>query len=236
MAKKNELKPWQKYEWCIGQISSEFVMRMEDLLDVYALPYDPRRPVICFDERPCQLLGDTVVPIPMKPGKQYRYDHHYERNGTCCLLLAVEPLTGFRYAQVRTRRTKVDYAEFMKTLREQFYPEADTIVLVQDNLNTHNASSFYNAFEPEVAWPLKQAFEYHYTPTNGSWLNMAEIELAAISKQCLDRRIPTQEMLEQEVLACVKERNNQNIKITWRFTRQKAREKFKRHYKKLLKT
>jgi hypothetical protein len=205
-------------------------MRMEDVLDLYEWPYDPRRPQICFDERPCQLLGDTLVPIPMQPGQCYKYDSHYARNGTCCLFLAVEPLTGFRYAQVREHRTKVEYAEFMQTLVEQHYPDVDVIRLVQDNLNTHSAGSFYQAFDPEIARQLKQKFEYHYTPTNGSWLNMAKIELAVISRQCLDRRIPSQDLLEQEVLACVKERNTHGITIMWRFTTNDAREKLKRHY------
>lgn len=206
-------------------------MCMEDILDVYELPYDPEYPRVCFDERPCQLLGDTVVPIPMKPGKSYTYDYHYERKGVCCLFLAIEPLTGFRFVQVRDRRTKVDYAEFMHAFVElPRYRNVKGFKLVQDNLNTHNAGSFYQAFDPETARQLKQKFEYHYTPTNGSWLNMAEIELAAISKQCLDRRIPTKELLEQEVLACVKERNEQEITITWQFTTNDARKKLKRHY------
>jgi hypothetical protein len=205
---------------------------MEDVLDVYELPYDPRWPVICFDERPCQLLGDTLVPIPMKPGKCYKYDHHYKRNGVCSLLVAVEPLTGFRFIQVRKRRTKVDYAEFMNALVElPRYATIEGIRLVQDNLNTHTAGSFYQAFEPEIARQLKRKFAFHYTPTNASWLNMAELELSAISRQCLDRRIPTQELLEQEVKACVKERNEHAVKITWRFTTTDAREKLKRHYK-----
>jgi hypothetical protein len=207
-------------------------MRMEDLLDLYEQPYDPNWPVICFDERPCQLLGDTLVPIPMKPGKCYRYDHHYERKGTCCLMVAVEPLTGFRFVQVYKRRTKKEYAAFMKALTElPRYTDVMGFRLVQDNLNTHNASSFYRAFAAEPARQLKRTFEYHYTPTNASWLNMAEIEISALSKQCLDRRIPTKEELEREVLACVKERNAQEITITWQFTTHDARKKFKRHYK-----
>lgn len=206
-------------------------MRMEDLLDLYELPYDRRYPVICFDERPCQLLGDKRMPMAMQPGKAYRYDHHYERKGTCCLLVAVEPLTGFRFGQVRAHRTKIEYAEFMQALVAlPRYAGATRIRLVQDNLNTHSAGSFYQAFEPEEARQLKQQFEYHYTPTNGSWLNMAEIELAAISRHCLHRRIPTQQQLEREVLACVKERNEQQMKITWRFTTCDARKKLERHY------
>lgn len=206
-------------------------MLMENLLDLYELPYDPRRPVICFDERPCQLLGDTLVPIPMQPGKCYRYDYHYERCGTCCLFVAVEPLTGFRFVQVYAHRTKQDYAAFMKALTElPRYANVEYLRLVQDNLNTHNASAFYQAFEPEMARQLKRKFEYHYTPTNASWLNMAEIEISAIAKQCLDRRIPTQDLLEREVLACVKERNEKEITITWNFTTNDARKKLKRHY------
>jgi hypothetical protein len=206
-------------------------MLMEDLLDLYEQPYDPRWPVICFDERPCQLLGETLVPIPMKPGKCYRYDYHYERQGTCCLFVAVEPLTGFRFVQVYDQRTKVEYAKFMKALTElPRYVNVAGFRLVQDNLNTHNASSFYRAFDAETARQLKHKFAYHYTPTNASWLNMAEIELSAISKQCLDRRIATQALLEHEVVACVKERNEKSIKITWQFTTNDARTKLKRHY------
>lgn len=203
-------------------------MRMEDLLDLYELPYDPRYPVICFDERPCQLLGDILVPIPMQPGKAYRYDHQYERYGTCCLLIAVEPLTGFRFAQVRQQRTKEDYAQFMQALVAQ-YPHAEKIRLVQDNLNTHTAGSFYQAFDAETARQLARKFDYHYTPTNASWLNMAEIELSAIARQCLHRRIAEHTVLEQEVSACVKERNEKAITITWQFTTNDARTKLKRH-------
>ena len=206
-------------------------MLMEDVLDLYEMPYNPRWPVICVDERPCQLLGDTLVPIPMMPGKSYKYDYHYERKGTCCLFVAVEPLTGFRFVQVRPQRTKVDYAEFMQAFVSlPRYQHVKGFRLVQDNLNTHTAGSFYQAFDPETAHHLKQQFEYHYTPTKASWLNMAEIELSALSKQCLDRRIPTQELLEQEILACVKARNEKKIKITWQFTTNDARKKLKWHY------
>jgi len=206
-------------------------MQMEDLLDLYELPYDPTWPQICVDERPCQLLGDILVPLPMQPGKCARYDYHYERNGTCCLFMAIEPLTGFRFAQVRSQRTKVDYAEFMQAFVSlPRYQDAKGFRLVQDNLNTHSAGSFYQAFDPETARQLKLKFEYHYTPTNASWLNMAEIELSALSKQCLDRRIPDQDKLAREVLACVKERNEKHITITWRFTTTDARKKLQRHY------
>jgi hypothetical protein len=157
--------------------------------------------------------------------------------GTCTLFVAVEPLTGFRFAKVYSQRTKQEYADFMKALTElPRYVNVERFRLVQDNLNTHNASSFYQAFEPEVARQLKRKFEYQYTPTNASWLNMAEIELSAIAKQCLDRRIPTQDLLECATLACVKERNANAITITWSFTTNAARKKLERHYIKLLKT
>lgn len=206
-------------------------MRMEDVLDLYEVPYDPTRPQICCDERPCQLIGDRLVPIPMRPGKAYRYDHQYERHGTCCLLVAVEPRAGFRFIQVRQHRTKVDYAEFMQALVElPRYAAVERFRLVHDNLNTHTAGSFYQAFDAETARQLKQKFEYHDTPTNGSWLNMAEIELSALSKQCLDQRIPDQTQLEHTALACVKERNEQEVTITWRFTTTDARSTLHRHY------
>ena len=204
-------------------------MRMEDLLDLYEQPHDPAQPVICFDERPCQFIGDRVTPLPMQPGQSRKEDTQYERHGVCCLLIAVEPLTGRRFAQVRPRRTKEDYAEFMQALAAQ-YPDATRLRLVQDNLNTHTAGSFYQAFDAATARQLTQRFEFHATPTHASWLNMAEIELSAIARHCLDRRIPSQDVLEREVLACVKERNELRVSITWRFTTTDARTTLKRHY------
>lgn len=204
-------------------------MRMEDLLDLYAQPYDPQQPVICVDERPCQLIGDRLTPLPMQPGQPKKEDTQYERHGVCCLLLAVEPLAGRRFAQVRCRRTKDDYAEFMQALAAQ-YPQATRLRVVQDNLNTHTAGAFYQAYDPATAWALKQRFEFHPTPIHASWLNMAEIELSAIARQCLDRRLPTLEDVEREVLACINERNEKNITITWRFTTTDARTTLKRHY------
>lgn len=207
-------------------------MRLEDLLDLYAQPYDPQQPVICVDERPCQLIGDRLTPLPMQPGQPKKEDTQYERHGVCCLLLAVEPLAGRRFAQVRLRRTKADYAEFMQALAAQ-YPDVTRLRVVQDNLNTHTAGSFYQAFDAATARQLTQRFEFHATPIHASWLNMAEIELSALSRQCLDRRIATLEELEREVLACVKERNDHAIKMTWRFTTPDARIKLKRHYQAL---
>jgi len=205
---------------------------MEDVLDVYERPYDPKRPQICFDERPCQLIEDILVPIPMKPDSPKKIDYHYKRNGTCCIFVAVEPLTGFRFIQVRKQRKKKDYCEFMKQLATQF-PQAENIVLVQDNLNTHNPSSFYENMSASEAFKLMKFFEMHYTPTKGSWLDMAEIEISALSKQCLDRRIPDIETMRKEVDAWTKDRNKKQVKITWQFTKNKARDKFKNHYNKI---
>jgi hypothetical protein len=203
---------------------------MEDILDLYEEPYDPKRPVIGVDERPCQLLGDIVAPIPMKPGKLRKEDNEYERNGTCSVFMACEPLTGWRYVEVRKQRTKMDYAEFMDRVSEH-YTGASLIRVVQDNLNTHNAGSFYERFDPENARNLKNHLEFHYTPKKGSWLNMAEIELSALARQCLDRRIGDMKTLEQEAKAWEAERNQQKIMIHWRFTTNHAREKLERHYK-----
>lgn len=202
---------------------------MEQVLDIYEQPYDPLRPVICFDERPCQLLGDVLMPIPMKQGRVERQDYHYERNGTCVVLMAVEPLAGHRIVKVTERKTKEDYAEFMKELALH-YPNADKIILVQDNLNTHNPSSFYELFAAPEAFALSQRFEMVYTPKKASWLNMAEIELSALSKQCLDRRIAKMRILNQEVSAWSKKRNQLQTKITWQFTKNDAREKLDKHY------
>lgn len=202
---------------------------MENILRLYELPYDPKRPLLCFDERPCQLIGDVLVPLPMTPGKPKREGYQYKRNGVCTVFMAFEPLTGRRFVQVRDRRTKKDYAEFMQWLAAQ-YPEAEAIVLIQDNLNTHNPGSFYQAFTPDVAFALAQRFEMHYTPTKASWLNMVEIELSVLSKQCLDRRIGDIDTLEREVLAWAQQRDEQRATIRWQFTQVKARDKFKRFY------
>jgi len=203
---------------------------MEDILDLYEEPYDQNRPVLCIDERPCQLIGDVVAPIPMKSGKPKKEDNEYKRNGTCSVFIACEPLTGWRYLEVRKQRTKVDYAEFMDRLSGH-YIDAAVMRVVQDNLNTHNAGSFYERFDAEKARNLKNGFEFHYTPKKGSWLNMAEIELSALARQCLDRRIGDMETLESEAKAWEEKRNQQKIMIQWRFTTNHARDKLERHYK-----
>ena len=202
-------------------------------MDLYEQPYDPKHPVICFDERPCQLIGDAIIPIPIKPGSPKKEHYEYIRNGTCCVFLAFEPLAGKRLICVKERRTMVDYADFMRLLADQ-YPEAETILLVQDNLNTHTAGSFYNALPPDDAFQLGRRFEYHYTPKKGSWLNMAEIELSALSKQCLDRRIADMKRLIDEVSAWEQERNAIRATVRWRFNKDNARVKLQRHYSNLL--
>ena len=205
---------------------------MEDVLHLYSLPYDAKRPVVCFDERPVQLLGEVVTPLPMQAGRPTRYDYEYEREGTACLLVAFEPLTGKRLVETSKQRTKADYCHFQQRVAKT-WTEAEKIVLVQDNLNTHNASSFYENLEPANAFALAQRFEMHYTPKKGSWLNIAELELSALSRSCLSRRIPTIEKLDSEVQAIVKERNKLEIKVEWQFSIAQAREKLRRHYEKV---
>jgi hypothetical protein len=203
--------------------------RMEDLLHLYGLPYDEQRPVVCFDELPVQLLGEVVAPLPMKAGKPARFDYEYERGGTACLPAAFEPLTGRRLVETSEQRTKADYCRFMQRVAALF-PRAEKVALVQDNLNTHNASSFYENLPPQEAFALAQAFEMHYTPKKGSWLNMAELELSALSRICLSRRISSIAELDREVQALVKERNELKVKVEWQFSISQAREKLSRHY------
>ena len=202
---------------------------MEEVLDIYERDYDPEWPVVCFDERPCQLIDDVVAPVPMKPGRVRRHDYEYRRNGTCVVFIAFEPLTGKRIVETRQRRTKKDYGQFMTRLL-QAYPRAQKIILVQDNLNTHNPSSFYEAFSPAHAFRLSQRFQMVQTPNKASWLNMAEIELATLTKQCLDRRIGTMKYLSKEVCTWARDRNRRKATVSWQFTKTVAREKFNRHY------
>ena len=216
--------------WCIGQITPDYIWHMEDVLHQYELPYDPQHPRVCVDERPCQLIGDVVQPVPMESGKVKREDSEYERNGVSNLFIAVEPLAGNRVCAIFQRRTSNEYAMFMKMLSELYYPNAEKIVIIQDNLSTHNPGSFYKVFSPEQAYDLASKFEFHYTPKKASWLNMAEIELSVISKQCLDRRIATQEELKREVYALVDKRNKLKATLKWGFTKIKARQKLERHY------
>lgn len=202
---------------------------MEQVPNIYEQPYNTRRPVVCFDERPCQLLGNASMPIPMKPGHVERQDYRYKRYGTCVVLMAVEPKSGYRIVKITEQKTKEDHAFFMKELAS-YYPDAEKIILVQDNLNTHNPSSFYEVFDAPEAFALSQRFEMAYTPKKASWLNMAEIELSALSKQCLDRRIAERRLLTKEVMAWTAKRNRLHTKITWHFTKNDARVKLDRSY------
>jgi hypothetical protein len=202
---------------------------MENVLDLYQQPYDPKHPVICYDEKQFQKLSNVTADIPMKPGSPRKQDSEYKREGTCCILIAFEPKTGKRMIQVKDRRTKKDYAYFMKDL-VQDYPEAEYLKVVQDNLNTHTAASFYEAFPPQEAFDLMKKFENHYTPVKGSWLNMVEIEISALSRQCLNRRIGDIELLAREVSAWERERNKNKVTVHWEFSKEKAREKLRRHY------
>lgn len=230
LLQENDLKPHLKSQWCIGELSPLFLWQMENILDLYQQPYDPKHPLWCFDERPCQLLGDTLVPIPMKPGKKWRYDHHYERKGVCNILIAFQPHTGQRVVQVTQRRTAKDYAQFMIDLKTLHNPQAETLLIVQDNLNTHFPSSFYTLLPPAEALAMAKQFEMHYTPKNASWLNMVEIELSVIARQCLNRRLDSMALLEREVMVLVQERNQAACSVNWLFTPELARDKFHRFY------
>jgi DDE superfamily endonuclease len=203
---------------------------MEDILDVYQRPHDPERPLVCVDETSKQLIAETRVPIPAKPGRAVRYDYEYRRNGTANLFMMFAPLEGWRHVKVTDRHTALDYAQVLKELSDTHFPDAAKIVLVQDNLNTHKPASLYEAFPPEEARRLVERFEWHYTPKHGSWLDMAESELAVLSSQCLDRRIPDQQTLKDEVMAWDTERNAKHAKADWQFSTVDARVKLKRLY------
>lgn len=223
------MKPHLKRTWCIGTLDSRFLARMEQILDLYALPYDPLYPVVCFDERPCFLIGDIVEPLTLQTG-QIRKEHYaYDKLGSCALLASMEPLTGQRLAQVYGRRTKREYTRFCQALAHQ-YPNAVKIRVVQDNLNTHDLSAFYENLPADEALALAERFEFYFTPKSASWLNMIEIEFSALARQCLHRRIPTMELLEREILALIEERASHHIKINWQFSVQSARTKLNAHY------
>ena len=227
--KKNELKPWLKQSWCIppGQ-SAEFVCAMEDVLEVYQRPYDGNEVLVCMDETSKQQVKETRVPRPAAPGLSAAYD--YERNGVSSLFMLFAPLDGWRRVEVRERRTKVDWAHVIKKLVDEDYPDRDRSVLVMDNLNTHKLSSLYEAFEPAEARRIAERLEIHYTPKHGSWLNMAEIEIGVLARQCLDRRIANQDILRGEVNAWQNQRNRDVIRVDWRFTTEDARIKLKSLY------
>ena len=203
---------------------------MEDVLDVYKRPYDPKHPLVCMDEMPKQLLMDTRERLPLQPGDPERFDYEYKRGGVADLFMLFEPLAGKRHIEITDRRRRVEWAEVMRIVSDELYPHAEKIVVVLDNLNTHVGAAFYQAFEPQEARRLVERFELHYTPKHGSWLNMAEIELSVLNRQCLDRYIPDKATLAQETTAWATKRNSKGATVNWRFTTDDARIKLKRLY------
>ena len=227
----NDLKPWLKRQWGIAPTASAaFVCHLEDVLEVYHRPFDPQRPVVCLDETTKQLVSETRTPLPAAAGRPVSYDYEYKRQGVASLFLLCAPLHGWRAVRVRERRTRVDYAPCLRALAEEHFPQAEKIVLVQDNLNPHAAASLYQAFAPGTARRLLERFEFHYTPKHGRWLNLAEIELSVLRRQCLDRRIGEWNLLRQEVTAWTARRNQPQGKINWRFTTADVRLKLKKLY------
>jgi hypothetical protein len=219
-----------KKKWCIPTVGAEFVWRMEDVLGLYAKPYNLKRPLVCFDEKLVQLIIEKRRPLPAKPGRPERFDYEYERNGTRNLFMFFQPLAGWRHVLVTEHRTKIDYAHTMRYLVDVLFPQADVVVIVQDNLNTHTPASLYEAFEPAEAKRILDRLEFHYTPKHGSWLNMVEIEIGVLSEQCLDDRIPDEDTLRREIAAWEAPRNRQRATVDWRFSASDARVKLKRLY------
>jgi hypothetical protein len=230
-AEKNDLKPWLKQQWVIPpKANAPFVAAMEDVLEVYARPYDPARPVVCVDEGGKQLIGDVREPLPVRPGSAARQDSEYTRGGMANLFLAFEPLAGLRQVEVTARKTSVDFARFLRRISDEFYPTAHKVVLVCDNLSTHTPAALYEAFEPAEARRLAERFEWHYTPKHGSWLNVAEMELSVVARQCLDRRLPDEPTLIREIAAWQQKRNAAVVKVHWQFQTTDARIRLKRLY------
>jgi hypothetical protein len=217
--------------WCIPpEANGEFVYHMEDVLEVYQQPYDPLHPTVCMDELSKQLVGEIAEPLPLESGQPPRYDYEYSRQGVSNLFMFFEPLAGQRFVKVTDRRTRVDWAYAVRDLVDVYYPDAETITLVMDNLNTHSLGSLYEAFAPDEAKRIADRLDIHHTPKHGSWLNMAEIELSVLSGQCLDRRIPDQDTLTRCVALWQANRNQAQVTVDWRFTTADARIKLKRLY------
>ncbi|WP_394335392.1 IS630 family transposase [Hymenobacter amundsenii] len=231
--KKSQLKPWLKKQWCLSKLDGEYLAKLEDVLTLYAQPAEPGRARLCFDERPCQLLGDKLAALPARPGQVAKQDHEYVRHGTAVVLLAYDLDTGQRYAQVRARRTKADYAEFLHQVLTSHYADVPRVELVQDNLNTHAYGSFYEHLPVAQARALSRQVCFHFTPKHGSWLNMAELEFSALARQCLDRRIASIDELARQVQAWATERNQRAVKVNWSFTLAKAEEKMGHWYTKV---
>jgi hypothetical protein len=230
-AQKNDLKPWLKEQWILPpKAKAAFVAAMEDVLEVYTRPYDPQRPLVCFDEASKQLVADVTPPLPLQPGQAVRVDYEYERCGTANLFMVFEPLAGRRRVTVTERRTALDFAHRIRVLVEELYPTAEKVVLVLDNLNTHTPAALYEAFEPAEARRLLERLEIHHTPKHASWLNRAETELSVLARQCLDRRRAEREILASEVAAWEEKRKVAVVKVDWQFTTADARIKLKRLY------
>src|SRR5216683_825035 len=227
---ENHLKPWRRDMWCIPQVDGSYVARMEDVLDLYAEEVDPKRPVVCFDESPTQLIGEVREPIPAEPGQPERYDYEYRRNGTANLFVFLDAHRSWRHVKVTDQRTAQDFAVCMRDLADIHYPDADQIRVVMDNLSTHTAGALYEAFPAPEAHRILQRLEFHYTPKHASWLNMVEIEIGVLRGQCLDRRIGEREVLNTEVAAWQCQRNASGARIKWKFTTQTARQKLARAY------
>src|SRR3984957_14603757 len=227
---ENHLKPWRKDMWCIPQVDGEYVARMEDVLDLYAEPPDPKRPVVCFDESPVQLIGETRQPIPAMPGQLERYACEYKRNGTANLFILLDLHRSWRRVKVTDSRAAVDFAACMRELCDVHFPKAERIRVVLDNLSTHSAGALYQAFPAGEARRMLRRLEFHYTPKHASWLNMVEIEIGVLRSQCLDRRIATKPRLIAEVAAWERHRNASGARIQWMFTTYKARAKMGRAY------
>lgn len=225
-----DLKPWQKKMWCIPKIDAEYVTRMEDVLALYEEPPDPRRPVVCFDETPRQLIGEERVPVRAEPGKRARFDFEYVRNGTANVFMFVDVNRPWRHAKVTDQRTCLDFAACMRDLVDEHYPNADCIRVVLDNLSAHTASALYQAYEPAEARRILSKLEFHFTPKHASWLNMVEIEIGVMAQQCLTRRIGDKNTLTSEISKWERRRNADRAKIRWMFTVDRAREKLGRAY------
>ena len=227
----NELKPWRKQEWCIpAQANAEFVYHMEDILDVYKRPADPKRPLVCFDESPEQLVRETRQALPMQTGQPERYDYEYHREGVANMFMFFAPLQNWRSVKVTERRTKADWAYCMRDLVDFHFPQAEKIVIVQDQLNTHSPACLYEVFTPKEAKRILDRLEFHSTPKHGSWLNMAEIELSVLDRQCLNRCIPSQAVLIRETSTWASQRNDKQATVNWQFATDDARIKLKRLY------
>jgi transposase len=229
---ENHLKPWRKDMWCIPQVDADYVARMEDVLDLYAVAPDPKRPVVCFDESPIQLIGEVRQPIPAEPGQIERYDCEYRRNGTANLFVFLDVNRAWRKVKVTQRRTAEDFARCMRDLTDVHYPTAEHIRVVLDNLSTHSAGALYQTFPADEARRVLRRLEFHYVPKHASWLNMVEIEIGVLAAQCLDRRIESYTRLLAETAAWEKRRNAERARINWMFTTEKARAKMGRAYPK----